>query len=322
MQGVRRKLNASGYTTDVVGTMLLSRRLSSIKQYDSHVKAWELFCETKNVSSTFTSVPLVLEFLQQLVAKNYSYSTLNTAKSAVAACVTLNSELALGSHPDIKMFLKGVFNGNPPKTRHTEIWDSDKVIDWLKTTGVAKDCSTDLLVKKLALLILLVTGQRPQVLQALRISAMSHNEDSVSFILQCSDVKQGRPGYSPPVVLLSQYPDKTVCVFEHLLHYLIRTKECRGSVDELFLTVKKPIHKASLNTLSRWIKSCLPEAGINVEIYGAGSVRSASASKASSKGIPIDVLLKTAGWARESTFGRFYHKPITKPENLAKFVLN
>jgi hypothetical protein len=43
-----------------------------------------------------------------------------------------------------------------------------------------------------------------------------------------------------------------------------------------------------------------------------GSCRSASASAAVARDVNIDTVMKSAGWARESTFRRFYQRQVLK----------
>ena len=68
--------------------------------------------------------------------------------------------------------------------------------------------TTDFLIKKFALLVLLASGQRPQALIALKLSNMSEGTDTVTFTLKPKDVKQGRPGYLPPNIILHRYEEQ------------------------------------------------------------------------------------------------------------------
>ena len=54
----------------------------------------------------------------------------------------------------------------------------------------------------------------------------------------------------------------------------------------------------------------LTETGIDTSVFSAHSTGAASTSAAHIKGISIDKILATAGWSTESTFCRFYRKPI------------
>jgi hypothetical protein len=60
------------------------------------------------------------------------------------------------------------------------------------------------------------------------------------------------------------------------------------------------------------------DAGINLDMFKPHSVRMASASYAVKKHVPMVTILKTAGWHKETTFSKYYHKPIvnTYDQNL------
>jgi len=64
----------------------------------------------------------------------------------------------------------------------------------------------------------------------------------------------------------------------------------------------------------------LSEAGIDTEMFKAHSVR-ASSSAALRKGVHISDILQTADWSKDSTFKRFYHRPVAD-DGYASAVLN
>uniref|UniRef100_T1IQY3 Uncharacterized protein n=1 Tax=Strigamia maritima TaxID=126957 RepID=T1IQY3_STRMM len=55
--------------------------------------------------------------------------------------------------------------------------------------------------------------------------------------------------------------------------------------------------------------------------YGAYSTRFASTSSAAGQ-VPVQDILKAAGWALEQTFARFYNKPIVDPDAFQNAVLS
>ena len=73
----------------------------------------------------------------------------------------------------------------------------------------------------------------------------------------------------------------------------------------------KPHKEVSKATISRWIKCLLSEAGIDTDIFSAHSTRAASSSAAKASHVPINDILKTAGWSSERTFAKHYCVPIT-----------
>ena len=302
--------------------MMKSRRDSSTRVYTPHITKWRDFCKYRNIHDTYTTVPRVLEFLQTLVDRDFSYSTVNMAKSAITTCIILPQQEQLGLNPDVKTFMRGVFNLRPPLTRHTHVCDPDQVLNFLKSREGPDKLPTEPLVKFLATLILLTTGQRPQILTALRITDLCVQKDRAIFTLQNKDVKQGRPGYKPPVVSLRKYEvDPKLCVYTHLVEYMKRSKHNREKVDQLFITCKKPFKAITANTGARWVKDVLRMSGVDTTRYSAGSARAAATSKAQTQGAPIDIIMAAAGWSNSSTFAKYYCKQVVMDQDLSAFIL-
>jgi len=238
---------------------------------------------------------------------------LNTARSSLSSLILLPQGGHFGSHPDVKIYMQGALNQLPPKPRYTSTWDVEVVLEFLKTWSPATKIPIDKLSMKLVMLILLVSGQRPQIIKALKVDSMQVSPSSYKFVVANKDIKQGRSGYKPGEVLLKSYPaDKRLCVHNYMTVYLERTLDVRGKTQELVLTTKKPIKAASTDSVARWVKTVMHQAGIDVSVYTAGSVRSASSSKAKQGGASMEEIMRAGGWARKSTFATFYDKPICK----------
>jgi len=125
-------------------------------------------------------------------------------------------------------------------------------------------------------------------------------------------------GYKDPVLKIKAYPpDRRLCVFTYLKVYLARTAKIRNGEKRLFVTYQKPVHQASRDSLSRWTKAVLKEAGLDTNIFSAHSVRGASATAASLGGANIEEILESAGWSNTQTFAKFYNKPLLDKKQLA-----
>ena len=86
-----------------------------------------------------------------------------------------------------------------------------------------------------------------------------------------------------------------------------RTKKVRPSTNKkLLIRYIRPHGPVSRDTVSRLIRAVMIKSGIDVTVYGAHSVRSASASKARDNTVPITVNMKRAGWTVDSTFKKYY----------------
>ena len=186
---------------------------------------------SKHKDPVYSTAIDVVNFLQTLMDNNRGFSAIGTARSALASIVTLKCGTPVGSHPLVKNFTQGVFNLKPPTPRYVDIWDPETVLKFIKSWSPAKSLSLTKLVKKLYVLILLVTGQRGQILQALTIDNMSVGKNAYTFKIENKDVKQGRRGYKPEPLILRTFPaDKRLCVYHYLTVYLKRTLDIRGKI--------------------------------------------------------------------------------------------
>jgi len=78
----------------------------------------------------------------------------------------------------------------------------------------------------------------------------------------------------------------------------------------LFLSVNNPHKPVSSATLSHWVKNCLLEAGIDSRVFKAHSTRRAATSAALRAGISIPEIVCLADWTNETTFKKFYYRPV------------
>ena len=76
------------------------------------------------------------------------------------------------------------------------------------------------------------------------------------------------------------------------------------------LSYVKPYKPVGTSSVGRWIKLVLNPSGIDVKKFKAHSTRAAAAK--ASKNTTTDEILKHIGWSRESTFQKYYNKPVVK----------
>ena len=62
-------------------------------------------------------------------------------------------------------------------------------------------------------------------------------------------------------------------------------------------------------------------AGINMLVFTPHSTRGATTNAAVTK-VPIDTVIKTAGWTTECTFRKFYKRSITNDSSFSHALLN
>lgn len=136
-------------------------------------------------------------------------------------------------------------------------------------------------------------------------------------------IKTSAPNKTQPKLTIPFFQDKpSLCVASTLLHYINRTANLRGNIEVLFLTYKKPHHVASVQSISRWIKSALAKSGVNTHKFNAYSTRHAYTFTAYNAGLNINTIRHTTGWTPNSqTFFKFYNKPLNASTELAKSVI-
>ena len=177
------------------------------------------------------------------------------------------------------------------------------------------------LTLKLLVLTLLVSGQRGQTVHLLSIDHMVSVNNCYTFQI-IDHLKQSRPSVKNPLVELSPFKDETLCAVTTLKEYLTRTQSLRGSESQLFISYNRPFKRVSRDTISRWVKLVLTDSGIDTSRFKPHSTRTASTSAASNASVSLDDILRTAGWSSESTFAKFYNKPIVKENTFADKVLS
>ncbi len=303
--------------------MVQARRKSSTKLYETYIDKWNNYCKAHSIDVNTATVTQGLDFLAELFAEgNRKYSAMNTARSALSLVIVLPNGVQFGKHPDVTQFMKGIFNIKPTVPRYLDTWDPNDVLDLLAKWSPAHRLSLRLLTYKTIVLILLVTGQRPQIIPKLSVEKMHIGSSSYKFELDHTDLKQGRKNFKVQPLRLKKYaPNKHLCVYHYLSSYLNRTLDMRGQLKSVFITTRRPFTTPSADSVSRWVKKVLRHAGINTAIYGAGSTRAASTSKADRMGLSIDQILQAGGWTRTSTFQTYYNKPLKSNNTFAETVL-
>ena len=303
------KVSGSPSSRDISSkaTNIILQSWSTGTQKQYNIKKWHEFCSKWEVNSYNPHLNTVLDFLVSLHEQGLSYTTIKTARSALSAIILPTDNVNIGSHPIVSHFMKGIFKSNPPVPRSRTTWNVSAVLSYLSSLPKPPQSSLKSLTLKLAMLIALVSAQRGQSLHMLDIQFMKEGDSFFEFALP-EHIKQSRPGYKEPSVLLQAYPaDQPLCVFTHLKEYLKRTKLLRGTETKLFLSHAKPHHRTSRDTISRWIRSVMAEAGVDVTTFKPHSTRAAAASKAKNASVPLKEILDTAGWSSERTFDHFYN---------------
>ena len=255
----------------------------------------------------------LVEFKSQV-----GYSSIATAKAALNSFVKINGK-PLGQHPETTLFMRGIARQLPRTPKYESIWDPEIVVKFLRTWSPARVLNLLQLSVKTVTLIMLVTGQRPQILKHLTLDNMVQKQAVITFTVT-ENLKQSRGNSPATIIQLKAHPDKRVCVVNYLKFYLTKTASFRTD-RQIFLSTTKPHKAATLNTMSRWVKIGLQKSGIDTKIFAPGSTRAASSNAAINRGVPLQTVLKQATWQNKSTFTKWYKKPVQKQKSFQTAVL-
>lgn len=282
MQAVRQQFieyNIPGEITDV---LMCSWRSGTRKQYDVYIRKWCIFCIQEKINSLYPNIVSVLKFLHSLYVQNLTYSTLNTARSALSSYLTGfnfdGTQYSMTNHPFIIRYMKGIFNLCRPSPRYLETWDIKPVLNYLEFLFPLDKLSLKDLSLKLVTLLALTTGQRCQTLTFLDIQHMTESTGSYVFVIK-DLVKQDRPGKLLTSLIVEKYPKRELCTYLTLQHCLTSTQSFRKEENKRILSYVKPFKPIGSSTVGRWIKTVLHNSGIDTTKFQAHSTRAAAFPK-------------------------------------------
>ena len=219
--------------------------------------------------------------------------------------------------------MSGVFHQKPALPKYSETWDPQVVITYIQTFPDLSDMTFKQLTLKLTMLLALITAQRTQTLKALSIQDMQAIPDRYVFLitslLKQTSSKSGRR-HLGPVVLKECTLDNKLCIVRLLKEYLRRTCSLRKGEPQLLLCHTKPHGAASKDSISPWINTVMPKAGIDPSLFKLHSRRSAATSAAKAANVPMFEIMSTSGWLSSSVFGKYYDKPVIRESAFAHNV--
>ncbi len=305
-----------------VQSILLSANAKGTRQqYDSALKKWMEYCKSNRLNVWSPNVNNILCFLTSLYDVGLSYSSINTAKSAISSVLGNVENSSIGSHPLVVKFMKGVAKLRPPTARYLVTWDANKLLNLFSVWEENNMLDMKHLSLKLVSLLALTTAQRVQSLASISINNIKWDNPTQIVLtdhLKCSSL--ARPN---PVLIVNEYNlDPKLCVLSCLKCYIERTSKCR-TTDKLFISYLKPYSCVTSQTLSRWLKMSLELGGVDTTVFKGHSFRHAATSKAATTGLCIDSILSRVGWSSKcATFARFYNRPIDERINFGQVVLD
>lgn len=260
----------------------------------------------------------LLEFLTILYKEGASYGSLNSHRCAISL-ISVNK---IGEDPIIGRFLKGVANLRPTNARYASTWDTNIVLNKVKTWFPLSRLNLQELTEKTIILLALGTASRAQTLAAIEVNNIKETKEGLEIRI-IERTKTDRPGKTRPLLYLPFFKEKPeLCIANTVIQYLRVTTKLRENTKHLFISINKPHKKVTSQTISRWIKKVLQKCGIDISVFTSHSTRHASSSAAFINGLDLETIRKAAGWSEGSTvFAKFYNRPISKNFSFARAVV-
>ncbi len=312
----------TGFPERVLNTISEARAPSTRRLYALKWSVFSTWCLNRGENPSTSELAVVLSFLQELLDKGRSHSTLKVFVAAIAAFHAPIAGQSVGRDNSVVSFLKGARRLNPPRPLTVPTWDLPTVLRALKGPPFEPLQSTDLrsLSLKTALLLALASVKRVGDLQALSTSpaCLEFGPNDSKVVLKVLSTP-----FRAQVITLSALPPSEedlelslLCPVRALRIYFERSAPFRHT-EQLFVSFgnRTKGHPVTKQRLSKWIVDAVMLAysslGLQCPIgVRAHSTRGIASSWAWSSGVSITEICTAAGWATPSTFARFYNLDI------------
>ncbi|XP_011873214.1 PREDICTED: uncharacterized protein LOC105565010 [Vollenhovia emeryi] len=205
---------------------------STLRQYNPALKSWWNFCERWKRNPFHAGIEAI-QYLSQRFENGASYGTLNMARSAISLIILVNSS----NNPILTRFLKGVFKLKPTRAKYNSIWDIEVVLKWTEKLKPIDTFDLKHLSYKLVILLALATAHRVQTLASIKIKDIFSSQKGVQIRITKA-IKTSKAGAEQPNFFLPFFKEThKTCVARAIIHYLAATKDLRGDVENLFITI-------------------------------------------------------------------------------------
>ena len=242
-------------------------------------------------------------------AVNFIVSSTRSAKAGGATALTwcvLPQFSSAFNNTTLSKILHSITLANPPlpHIKGDYVWDPDMILDLFRHWPDNRNLSLIDLSRKTATLIMLCMARHQIDVVNLSLVHAQCGVREYVFILQHPSKTYKSAGLQGQTVRIKRFQEKKVCPYNAICHYIQRTSRIRKTQFLLITTMDhNPIAPA---TLSRWVKSVLTEAGVDVQVFKPHTTRAAAASKYAMNSRNLDETLKLGCWKGTSTFYQHY----------------
>ena len=143
-------------------------------KHNSTFKRWTNFCSKRSINSLQPNTVNIILFLSEEFKRSFSYNSFVSARSALGHCLPCD----IINHSTVSTFLKGAYNLRPPSPKYFPIWNLNTLLSHTQH----KDISTFYdITKKLATLLMILSGTRVNTLVHVKVTNMYIVDTEVTF---------------------------------------------------------------------------------------------------------------------------------------------
>ena len=322
---VRQSYQKMGFSAEVSKFMSNVHRDNTIKAYDSTWRRWTSWCNINRIDKISPTLNDIANFLLYLYNKGLEASSIAQCRSALSSSLPSINGQRIGQNPAICALIKGFEKKRPKQAKMAQSWSVDGVLRMIEGWEDNWNLTPQKLTWKLAMLLALTASSRVSELTYLDCRLMTNLPEGICF--QHISHKKNTPSNKTPAKSYFPrfYENRKLCPCLCIETYIARTAKIRDSEENpLLRSYIKPYNKVSPTTISRWITSCIKEAGYEVKPHQkmGHSARGKSSSKAFLQGIPLLEILKAGDWKAKSTNAKHYFKPDFNSAYATKILSN
>ena len=155
-----------------------------------------------------------------------------------------------GKHPIIARMLKGIFGNRPALPRYMVIYDSDLVLNFLKSLPSWDNITLKWLTIATVAILALLLGHRCQSINSLTLAHMDININKVIFYIPKVIKNTTRSFHSQPIELKAYNKDESVFPVRAVVEYIKATEKLENQKTLLSVTINTlfSLHRLSQDT--------------------------------------------------------------------------
>ena len=187
---------------------------STQRSYNSCIKRWIGYCKANTIRDPYNaSYKEGMSFLADLFYKeNQKYGLIAVARSALSTILPRKEGKTFGKDETVSRMIRGIFKLRPSLPKYVSTYDPDVILRYISNLPSNRELMLEMLTKKLCTLLCLLSGQRAQSIQVLKISKSVFSHDTYAFYID-KVIKTSKPGNHQKPLEYRMFPGnkKSLC---------------------------------------------------------------------------------------------------------------